>query len=695
MNREDMDFGRGDLKYAPLINVYSKEEFDKRVKKVFDVIWDKLVMSFGPAGAGTFIVIPSSTQSTFFNTKDGYTIMKNLQFNTKIDHTIKNMMSTICDRLNFTVGDGTTTAVVATGGVYNSYMEMKKNPDSELNRVLPRKIMSMMDTVKNDIINELNSHAVSIQSDNQTTLAENIRKVVYVSSNGNEEITDMISKLYYKLQYPAISVANSKDGSTHAYTVDGYKIDVSLTDQSYINSDDNTMISGGMDYIIFDNKVDQQIYDKILKPLCDASKQRGRKLACIAPWYDDVALGGPIRRDLLNELKQTGSISLVLLVCNKTNAYARTLLSDFAMLLNTPIITRVVKDQILEELDKNPDIYSQFDMDNRNIEGINIAVKNPIAGLDSNQLELRLTQYNKETTPAQLIFNRDKKNLIRVGYCDKAVIGMKESTFSGFFYDPDMYEKTLSVAKAELSDEKAKLQMIGSFSLGVVEKQQRINALGLKTGVIEVGAASQMSQGYLKDSVDDAVKAAASAFNNGVVLGCNCSLIDSIKNLIDKQPASKDGIVSDENKLYYEILNMLYNGYVTVYQTILNSIYPEGAVINMDFYTKNAEFAKKEGTSHIIAYIDDKTHRTISVNRRVADRIFKKMSKQALDDTPDTVPLIWFVLEYSRVTNTVLDVTTGEFTSDVINSTETDREVLNATVDLLSLLITGNQLVLC
>lgn len=692
MDRDEMDFGRSDLKYNPLINVYSKEEFDRRVKQVFDVIWDKLVMSFGPAGAGTFIVIPSSTQSTFFNTKDGYTIMKNLQFNTKIDHTIKNMMSTICDRLNFTVGDGTTTAVVATGGVYNAYMEKKKNEDSELNRVLPRKIMSMMNTVKADIIEELNKHAVSIQSDNPNTLADNIRKVVYVSSNGNEEITEMISDLYRKLQYPAISVANSKDGATHAYTVDGYKIDVSLTDQTYINNDDNTMVSGAMDYIVFDNKVDQQMYDKILKPLCEASKERGRKLACIAPWYDDVALGGPIRRDLLNELKQTGSISLVLLVCNKTNAYSRIILSDFAMLLNTPIITRVVKDQIIEALDKNPDIYSQFDLDNRGIQGANIAV---ISGEKNGQTQLRLAQYDKATTPDQLIFNSNAKNLIRVGYCDKATIGLKESTFSGFYYDPETYNKTVSVAKQELSDEKAKLKMIGSFSLGVVEKQQRINALGLKTGVIEVGAASQMSQGYLKDSVDDAVKAAASAFNNGVVLGCNCSLIDSIKNLIDKQPASKDGIVSDENKLYYEILNMLYNGYVTVYQTILNSIYPEDAVINMDFYTENAEFAKKEGTSHIIAYIDDKTHRTISVNRRVADRIFKKLTKSINDTTPDTVPLIWFVLEYSRVTNTVLDVTTGEFTSDVINSTETDREVLNATVDLLSLLITGNQLVLC
>lgn len=688
MDRDEMDFGRSDLKYNPLINVYSKEEFDRRVKKVFDVIWDKLVMSFGPAGAGTFIVIPSSTQSTFFNTKDGYTIMKNLQFNTKIDHTIKNMMSTICDRLNFTVGDGTTTAVVATGGVYNAYMEKKKNEDSELNRVLPRKIMSMMNTVKADIIEELNKHAVSIQSDNPNTLADNIRKVVYVSSNGNEEITEMISDLYQKLQYPAISVANSKDGATHAYTVDGYKIDVSLTDQTYINNDDNTMVSGAMDYIVFDNKVDQQMYDKILKPLCEASKERGRKLACIAPWYDDVALGGPIRRDLLNELKQTGSISLVLLVCNKTNAYSRTILSDFAMLLNTPIITRVVKDQIIEALDKKPDIYSQFDLDNRGIQGANIAV---ISGEKNGQTQLRLAQYDKATTPDQLIFNSKAKNLIRVGYCDKATIGLKESTFAGFYYDPETYNKTMSVAKQELSDEKAKLKMIGSFSLGVVEKQQRINALGLKTGVIEVGAASQMSQGYLKDSVDDAVKAAASAFNNGVVLGCNCSLIDSILNLIDKEPVE----LSDDQKLYYEILDMLYEGYATVYRTILESIYPENAKVNITQYLQNASYAKQHGTSHIIMYFDKKTHRTVSANRRQVDKVVKLLDSDASDTGDRLVPLDWFVLEYSRKTNSVLDVTTGEFTEDVINSTETDREVLNATVDLLSLLITGNQLVLC
>ena len=86
--------------------------------------------------------------------------MKYLEFNTKIDHTIKNMMSTICDRLNFTVGDGTTTAVVATRGVYESYRMRKKLSDCSLNRALPREIMKMMNRVKDDVIEELNKRAI-------------------------------------------------------------------------------------------------------------------------------------------------------------------------------------------------------------------------------------------------------------------------------------------------------------------------------------------------------------------------------------------------------------------------------------------------------------------------------------------------------------------------------------------------------
>ena len=193
-----------------------------------------------------------------------------------------------------------------------------------------------------------------------------------------------------------------------------------------------------------------------------------------------------------------------------------------------------------------------------------------------------------------------------------------------------------------------------------------------------------MSQGYLKDSVDDAVKAAASAFNNGVVLGCNVSLLDAIDTLMQKRPVE----CTDDQELYYDILNILASGYLTAYDTIVNSIYPDDATINVSEFWKGTD-------KDCVIYCDEKTHRKIYADRDKANEVFSVLDSDVSVAGDLHYSVVAFVDHYSRQNGVVLDVTTGHFTSDVINSTETDREVLNATVDLLALLITGNQMVLC
>ena len=51
------------------------------------------------------------------------------------------------------------------------------------------------------------------------------------------------------------------------------------------------------------------------------------------------------------------------------------------------------------------------------------------------------------------------------------------------------------------------------------------------------------------------------------------------------------------------------------------------------------------------------------------------------------------IIHYSICTHQVFDVSTKKFTNRVINSSQTDEEILKATIDLISLLITGNQMV--
>ena len=331
-----------------------------------------------------------SSFPAYYNTKDGFNIMKNLAFDKPLDRVICDMIMKICERLNFTVGDGTTTATIATKTIYDAYKEHQ----GELSKYLPRDILRAMDVVKTELMEKLDQNSVSIQNDDSKKLAENIKKVVYISSNGNMELTNMIGELYEHLGYPAISCQLSKDGTTHYTLIEGYNINASLTDEIYVNNDDKTMAIDGSDYILFDHKVTRDTYDYILKPLADQCRSRDRHLVCIAPMYDEVALTTYISRELTLEFKRTKNVTLVLTTCGTVYGQSYNMMSDLAMLLNTELITSPLERELLEHLKNAPnDLCFLINIDDRKIDGLSVAIKD---GEVVERVQLSLYTYKKE-----------------------------------------------------------------------------------------------------------------------------------------------------------------------------------------------------------------------------------------------------------------------------------------------------------
>lgn len=668
-NNEELNYIEQQFSEEPCINVISKERFEERVYKVFNLLWQKLSMSFGPGGAGTFI----SVYPAYYNTKDGFTIMKNIAFDKKLDQVISDMVMNVCSRLNFTVGDGTTTAVIATKSTYESYLEFKEYFDTK--KILPRDILSKFNSYKTDILAKIDAMASNIRSEDPKQLRENIEKVVYISSNGNKEITNMIGELYEKLMYPAITCNISSDGVMKASIVEGYNIDISLTDKLYVNNDNDTLqITSGADVIIFSHKVMKDTYEKILKPLSDACKGRGRRLICIAPYYDDVAINGVIRQELNAEYRQNKDINLVLTVCSKISGNARVALEDLAMLLNTTIITPSIEREYIEELNNGESIYKFFDMDNRNIPNIIVCEE------ETTTHTLRPVMYSEDVKPFDYM---DKTKGIYLGFARNMEIGLKESTFSDFYYDENLYNTTLSIAKKELEEIQKKCEKIGTFNLELLNKQKRVYALGLKVGLIEVGADSDLTQGYLKDTVDDAVKAAASAYNNGVVLGCNVTLMQAIVDVVMEKWSN-----TEEESVDKVLLEMLLNGFGNVYKTVMSNMF-DNMELAKDTVDQDGDYMTR--TAYIHEIIDDIRKRTGFENLIIHEENVNEMTSM-FGDSLNT--LYDFITSYSIVTGQVLDMSKGEFNNEVINSAETDKQILTATLDLLSLLITGNQLVL-
>lgn len=650
----------------PSVNIIDKDRFNSRVELVFNILYQSLVKSFGPGGAGTFV----SIYPKYYNTKDGFTIMKNIAFDKKLDQVICDMVMDICSRLNFTVGDGTTTAVIATNAMYNSYRHHEKLFE-EMN-ILPRDIMRRLDIIKDTLLHAINESARNIRSDDPDVLAENIRKVVWISSNGNEEITKMISDLYRELMYPAISVTLSQDGVMKSKIVSGYNIDVTLTDKIYINNDNNTMALDGANVLIFDHKVTKATYETLLRPLSIESKNRGKHLICIAPYYDEVALNGVIRSDLLTEYKQTKNVNLVLTVCKRAKGNDKIRLDDLAMLLNTQMITTQEEMNLIEKMqDPTNGASMVFDFDNRGIEGLGVAYP-----VDSEHLRVEPYRSDYDKNPYN---HENAQNAFRVGYSDNAVVGLKEATFSGFYYDENEYQKYMNIAKMELEEIQRKVENNGTFSFDLVAKQERLYALGMKAGVIEVGASSEISQNYLKDMVDDAVKAAASAYDNGVVLGCNVTLSGIIKDMM----------ATCDDTLDYVLLDILLGGFKNVYHAVIENIFTD-----IPFENCNGDIVW--AADYVATTLYDNALKFIRTGTPLTGASFTADEFVNAYIPAEMCSTHKLLINMSINKGAVIDVgNTGEFTTNIINSAETDREILKAVIDLLSLLITGNQMVIC
>ncbi len=652
----------------PSVNVISQEKFKTRVAEVFEELGDILGRSFGPYGAPTII----SMYPYIHATKDGFTIAKNLVYSkneTTLDAAIHRMAMDICGRLNNTVGDGTTTAIIATNEIYKAFNEYFND-----NRILPRDAMRAIEMVKDNTVYNLRQCAESIQSDDPKELAENIKKVVYISSNGDDQYTQMIGNIYERLKVPAVTVEKSIDGETRCEIIEGYQAPVSLNDLLYINTDNDTMVENSLDVLVFNVSITEEIYNAIIKPLWTISHNLGRKLLIISTNYDVRALDKVIGRDINNEWNRYHSSSLILTTIKNTSSMLKKKVYDLAMLLNTTVIDRETVKAIMEgDVTEGQSILKRVNITDRGI--LNIFTMNDngdkvVASYDT-----------------KCLMHKDNEFIIRVGYVDRVEIGKKNGIFKGFYYDEARYQKHLEEAKKDVQEVVSKYSKLGTFNLEIPMAQSRYYALSMKLATISVGADSELNQQMMVDSVDDAVKAAASAFNNGVVRGCNTTLIGCIIDLLDEPyPAYKMNGVS------LKVASIMARGFMMVQYRVLANAFPSISDKKFKFVEIGSDefkdtFVDTFGINFEDVFREDGAKSVITGVQVIYDLLF--------DNTDDIeVSVHDVVIAYAVYLDKVFDVTTKQYTDSVVNSVETDIEIMKSVSDLISILINGNQMVI-
>ena len=689
--------------YAKL-NVIDQKLYQDTVKSVFNELGDVLGKTYGPFGSHTLLMNGFDT----FLTKDGFTVANSLYYYERenedslykydieeyltppiskeerktivvLSNIIRSLIFTICGRLNNAVGDGTTTAVKVTNAVYQ---EMTKRIDFTKIKTRPSVVLKAFERIKEELIKEIQKESTPLHIEDENLLIEEIRHIVRISSNDNETITDNVVNAFKAIKHPSIQVIQSEQPETTVEITDGLRIDGALNDKMY---EDGSGVAQFTDcnVLMFDLSITVDIYSDFIKPIFQNCSVFGRKLLMLAPKYEEKALMA-MKADILRRFNKDHKLDLILGTVRLTSAYEQMLYNDLSILLNTSIITRGHIGKILELLKSTCSVIESIVDFGVNKE--NYLFFDPIHnGEYPIQYEQRCESVNEEFKEMVKAVE-DAQVGFHIGYTGELRVERTVMTFRDLYYNEELYKKILEKAERDYNESRMKYERLGTRDYVNDQLLRRYHTLRMSLATIAVGADTTWKRGFLYTQYEDAVHAAESSYYYGYNNGCGVAVLRALKRLMDNE---RTGLVKDiEEALYY--------AYRNVYYDLLSSMDGLPSVIGFDM-------AKPFLFEEEILNIKEEM-KQLRLSRLVpedfvtyVDQILGKLeTEQRLNPIVELNPfdVKEAIIDYSIERNQVYDLTESDFSKDIINSTATDIEVIRAVMELISLLLTGNQAIL-
>lgn len=466
------------LKYSNehQVNIIPKEGYEELVHDVFNTIAENMAKSLGPLGSSSMIIDGMSTDAT----KDGFAILKNIRFHNRYKRLVYNLIKAPCTRLNNSVGDGTTTAIVFANNLFKTYEENKGQLKS-LYR-LPREFTKAWDDCIGNIIEGIHKSAKFIQPGD----TETIYRIAYVTSNGDAEVSRNIADIYKKTQTASIRQKDSPTNKSYIQPITGFEFKANLIDEAYAKSEDLSVKESDINVLIFDHKIESDLFEKFLIPMNDYCRANHRKLLVLAPYYDALLANTSMKQYVNHEYRVHGIINLIFgqYEIGKIKEWE---LKDLSTILHGDVITQDIVDDLME-------ITSNGDID-RTME------------------------------------NEDSILYRSMGHCKDTVLSCTNGCIfqqDESIFNDERYREVLTSAKAELHRLQSETEIERqSYSFKISEANARITQLEMKNYIYYVGANSALQKRILWDSIEDVIKCVSSAMKHGIVPGCQLSIIRS------------------------------------------------------------------------------------------------------------------------------------------------------------------------
>lgn len=558
-------------------NVIDEKQTQERIDETLDFLTNTVSKSLGFYGK-TGIIQDRFMKHTI--TKDGYTLLKSIQFDDDLERTILEIVKKISKTLVRKVGDGSTSSIIVANFLYKELFYIMKE-----NSIAAKDILRYLNIIVEYLESELKKQSLSIDN-NMNRLVD----IASISCNNDEINGSLVAEIFRKIgRYGFINLEKSATNATY-YTCDrGYEIHRGYINQLMVNqSDKETVILENPLVLMCDGVINSNDMSVLADFLGEICYQMGQSLVIIANGFDnDIANFFHI--NLLNARKGQVNFNFLAIDIAYNSQDTRNKFDDLA---------------------------------------INLGCK-PIKKTEGQEFNNIQTEW--------------------LGTCEK-VKGTEYTTsfINGKGDELEIKERIENLEK-EL-DKKDKNETIQEYDEEIYEIRKRIALLQNSMANLYVGGNSEQEKETDIFLLEDAISACKSALKNGYTIGGTLTIPffindnfsdDYIKNLKDIDELSNHPLFS---KFSFTNLNIIL--------TLLNSI----------------SNAFKETYKLVL------TNKFINNETKVEN-----------------------VLDLCIKNNQIYNLTNDKFedlkNTKVINSIETDIEILKSAVSIIGLLATSNQFI--
>lgn len=491
--------------FALVSNVISESEFRKRTRAVFNFVSNALTNTLGPYGSTTII----EQYGEMHITKDGFQVLKNIKFDNPIDNNILLLLLRISAQVVIKVGDGSTSSIVAA----NSILKEFENIQGSLSDVRPKDLINLLNKCVKNITEYIYDNANKI---NKETFDE-IYKIAFVATNGDENISNIIRKIYQETDNPSIEYVQSKtDETTYEIITNGYKANITYIDTIFTNTDTGICEITKPALLMFNHKADLDTSYPIIQDAMRLAASNERRLVVVAPNYDQFLLE-KIKNDTMAEYRLRGTSNVVYTRVSLVNNLSHELYNDFSVMAGGEVITEQIASEYSVE-----NLYSFM------------------------------------------------------GEVESIIINNKTTFIKGFSKrNENMYNKIVEDAESKYNALEEEYRNKGIIDTKLNEVKQRATKLKGSMGIVSVGGYSTLEKKANYDLVEDAIKACESAYKHGYNVGGNLIIPYTIDKLL---PTITD---ENERTIYKMMYDAFINVYKTVLKNkYISDEYDYNGVIN-------------------------------------------------------------------------------------------------------------------